>query len=65
MTWIKTENAKFKKEEVVAFQYLPDNYSRTDPEFLIILRGGGNMRFIGEEATRLWERFKNESEDFG
>lgn len=63
MTWIKTESAKFIKDEVVGVQYLATNYSRTNPELIIFFRGGGEMKFIGDEAGVLWERFGNEEEE--
>lgn len=60
MTWIKTETARFIEEEIVAVQYLPSNYSRTNSELLIIMRGGGQMKFQGEEANTLWEKLGNQ-----
>ena len=63
MTWIKTESAKFIKDEVVGVQYLATNYSRTNAELILFFRGGGEMKFIGEEADVLWERFGNDEEE--
>ena len=57
INWVKTESARFVEEEMVAIQYLPSDYSRTNAELIIFLRGGGEMRFHGEEASSLWERF--------
>ncbi len=55
MTWINTNTAKFIEEEVVAIQYLPNNYSRGTDELIISLRGGAQLHFVGEEAIVLWE----------
>lgn len=63
MTWIKTDSAKFLKGEVVGVQYLGTNYSRTNAELILFFRGGGEMKFIGEEADVLWERFGNDEEE--
>lgn len=54
MTWIKTNTAKFIEEEIVAVQYLPNNYSRGTDELIISLRGGAQLHFVGEEAIVLW-----------
>lgn len=59
MKWIETDTARFLEEEIVGIQYLPSDYSRTNAELIIFLRGGGEMRFKGEEANGLWERLGN------
>lgn len=64
MTWIKTETARFIEEEVVAVQYLPSNYSRTNTELIIFLRGGGEMKFVGEEANSLWKKYGDQELEF-
>jgi hypothetical protein len=56
MTWIKTNTAKFIEEEIVAVQYLPNNYSRGTDELIISLRGGAQLHFVGEEAIVLWKK---------
>lgn len=63
MTWIQTETARFIEEEVVAVQFLPSNYSRANAELIVFLRGGGEMKFSGEEANKLWEKYSGESTD--
>ncbi len=56
MNWIKTENSRFLEEEIVGVQYLPSNYSRTSDELIVSLRGGSQLHFTGEEASRLWTK---------
>lgn len=62
MIWTKTKNAKFVEEEMVAVQYLPSDYSRTNSELIISLRGGAQLKFVGDEANELWERFGHSEE---
>jgi hypothetical protein len=57
MTWIQTKTARFIEEEVIAVQFLPSNYSRANTELIIFLRGGGEIRFSGEEANQRWEKY--------
>ena len=56
MTWIKTATATFDQNEIVAVQYLPNNYSRTHDELVVSMRGGAQLTFSGDEATQLWDR---------
>ncbi len=59
MNWIKTKTARFIEEEIVAVQFLSSNYSRTNAELIVFLKGGGEMKFMGEEAIELWEKYGN------
>jgi hypothetical protein len=61
MGWIKTKTARFIEEEIVAVQYLPSNYSRSTDELILSLRGGAQLKFAGEEANALWQRFEDEA----
>ncbi|MEZ5344464.1 MAG: hypothetical protein R2681_02815 [Pyrinomonadaceae bacterium] len=63
MKWVETKTAKFIEEEIVGVQFLSSNYSRTNAELIIFLRGGGEMRFMGEEAIELWERYGNPDDE--
>lgn len=63
MTWVTTKTAKFVEEEMVAVQYLPNNYSRGTDELIISLSGGAQLHFVGEEAILLWERFGIKDEE--
>jgi hypothetical protein len=58
MGWIKTEYSRFLEEEVIGVQYLPSNYSRTNDELIVSLRGGSQLQFSHEEANELWERLR-------
>jgi hypothetical protein len=63
MNWITTKYAKFIEEEMVAVQYLPSDYSRTNAELIISLKGGAQLKFTGDEANELWERFGYKNEE--
>ena len=64
MKWTRTETARFVEDEIIAVQFLPSDYSRTNSELIIFLRGGGEMRFHGEEASTLWEKYGDQEFDF-
>ena len=63
MTWIQTKTARFIEEEVVGVQFLASNYSRANAELIVFLRGGGEMKFSGDEANQLWEKYSGKSGD--
>ena len=64
MKWIKTDTARFIEEEIIAVQFLPSDYSRTNSELIIFLRGGGELKFHGEEANKLWEKYGDQDFEF-
>ena len=63
MTWIKTERSRFMEEEIIAVQYLPSDYSRTNDELIVSLRGGSQLQFSHEEASQLWERLRTKIDE--
>jgi hypothetical protein len=64
MKWIKTDTARYIEEEIIAVQFLPSNYSRTNSELIIFLRGGGEMKFQGDEANVLWAKYGEQDFEF-
>jgi len=63
MTWIKTEHARFLEEEIIGVQFLPSNYSRTNDELIVCLRGGSQLHFADGEANTLWEKLRTKIDE--
>ena len=60
MTWIKLENRIFLEDEVASVQMDPQG---SEGNMLnVIVKGGGTVTLIDDEAEYVWEWFKKVSD---